>query len=58
MSKPGEPFEGSDFEEPCDDCNAPAGALCYEWCPSGYSAETRQKHAAQLERQRGLQQKN
>lgn len=48
MSKPGEPFEGSDFDDACEDCGAPAGSLCYPSCPSGYSADTRQRHADQL----------
>lgn len=52
MSKIGEPFEGSDFAEDCEDCQAPAGALCYPGCPSGYTVETRQKHAKQIERLR------
>lgn len=50
MSRPGEVFDGSDFEDECEDCRAPAGALCRPTCPTGYSAETRQKHAEQIER--------
>lgn len=56
MSKPGEPFDGSDFEESCEDCWAPAGALCCVDCPSGYSAETRRKHAEQIERRKEINQ--
>jgi hypothetical protein len=50
VSQIGEPFDGDDFAEPCEDCEAPAGALCYPGCPSGYSAQTRQKHAKLLAR--------
>lgn len=50
MSKAGQPFEGSDFEDECEDCGAPAGALCRPNCPSGYSADSRQKHAEQIEK--------
>lgn len=52
MSRPGEPFEGSDFEEPCEDCGAPAGAYCYTHCPTGYSAETARRHAEQITRRK------
>ncbi|MFF9265845.1 hypothetical protein [Streptomyces longwoodensis] len=50
MSRPGEPFEPSDFDEPCEDCGAPAGAFCRADCPTGYSADTAQRHAAQIAR--------
>jgi hypothetical protein len=52
MSKPGEPFDGTDFAEPCEDCLAPAGALCFDGCPSGYSSATREQHIRQIERGR------
>ncbi|WP_037902822.1 hypothetical protein [Streptomyces sp. NRRL S-350] len=28
-----------DFDEPCEDCGAPAGAYDFPDCPSGYTAE-------------------
>lgn len=52
MSKPGQPFDGSDFEESCEDCGAPAGALCFDGCPSGYSSLTREQHVRLIERNR------
>jgi hypothetical protein len=50
MSRPGEPFDGTDFEDACEDCGAPPGALCRNDCPSGYSSLTREKHVQQIER--------
>lgn len=52
MSQPGDLFDASDFDDVCIDCGAPPGALCYTSCESGYSAETRQKHLAIIERNR------
>jgi hypothetical protein len=52
VSKPGEPFEASDFDDVCEDCGAPPGSLCYTSCESGYSAETRWRHAELIERDR------
>lgn len=48
MSKPGQPFDGSDFEDQCEDCGAAPGQLCRPECPSGYSYDTRQQHAEQI----------
>jgi hypothetical protein len=52
MSRPGEPFDGSDFDEDCPDCLAPAGALCYDDCISGYSSATREQHVRSIDRNR------
>lgn len=51
MSRIGEPYEAADFEDICEDCGAPPGALCYTSCPSGYSAETQQRHRELLAQQ-------
>lgn len=56
MSKAGQPFDGGDFAEACEDCNAPAGVLCYSGCPSGYSADTRERHAEVIEKNARTQQ--
>lgn len=50
MSRPGEPFEASDFTEPCEDCHVPAGSLCRPDCPTGYSSLTQQAHRASIEK--------
>lgn len=52
MSKPGETFEASDFDDICEDCGAPPGALCYTSCMSGYSVETQWRHAELIEQQK------
>ncbi|MFD9824290.1 hypothetical protein [Streptomyces violascens] len=33
------PFLPADFDEPCEDCEAPAGSYCRPTCPSGYTAD-------------------
>lgn len=52
MSQVGQPFEGSDFEDACEDCEAAPGQLCRPRCPSGYSADTRQRHVEVIEKRR------
>jgi len=42
------PFLPGDFEEGCEECQAPAGAYCRPWCGSGYTAEDAQAEAARL----------
>ncbi|MFD9791319.1 hypothetical protein ACFWXK_10240 [Streptomyces sp. NPDC059070] len=32
------PFLPQDFEDPCEDCGAPAGSYCRPGCGSGYTA--------------------
>ncbi|AYG77895.1 hypothetical protein DWB77_00002 [Streptomyces hundungensis] len=36
---PGRVFLPGDFDEPCEDCQAPAGAYCRPGCGSGYTAD-------------------
>ncbi|MGW1870441.1 hypothetical protein ACWCPS_33465 [Streptomyces mauvecolor] len=33
------PFLPADFDEPCEDCKAPAGSYCRPGCSSGYTAD-------------------
>ena len=33
------PFLPEEFDAPCEDCGAPAGAYCRSGCPSGYTAD-------------------
>lgn len=33
------PFTPEDFDEPCEDCGAPAGFYCRPGCDTGFTAE-------------------
>jgi hypothetical protein len=46
-TRPLEPFAPQDFDEPCEDCGAPAGAFCYDHCGSGYTADHARRQAEQ-----------
>ncbi|WP_439681524.1 hypothetical protein [Embleya sp. MST-111070] len=40
------PFLPEDFDDACEDCPAPAGAYCFDDCPSGYTAEDAREEAS------------
>ncbi|NUU25818.1 MAG: hypothetical protein HOV68_30575 [Streptomycetaceae bacterium] len=39
------PFVPADFDEACEDCEAPAGTYCRPHCPSGYTADEARRDA-------------
>lgn len=44
--RPFEPFAASDFDEACEECEAPAGSFCRTGCPCGYTAADARADAA------------
>lgn len=40
------PFAPSDFDEACEECQAPADSFCRPGCPCGYTAEDARADAA------------
>lgn len=45
-----QPFQPTDFEEPCEGCGAPAGAYCRPGCDCGYTAEHARADAVRAQR--------